>query len=698
VLISHIILKDFGKFDEFECNFTPGLNLIKGPNESGKSTIADALASILFADPARSETQLVEVKKWGAVTSPSLEALFDIGGNHVKLMKDFEQGISNLMGDCPDIPEKGSGSIESWLSEKTGISSEEIFKATACVMQGGIAHIEESIEAIKDKLESLVTGGKEDKAGSDIIKKIDDRVVQLTLDMTNIGSMTDELDYNINKLKRDIDNMNSKRADLIQVETAFKNVYDDLAARKEKYRKAQEAARVAEKAAGLSKELEECEKKFTAAAEIKNKIKYLKETLSDLKKVTPEELREVEENVTTVNYYKHERTMIEKESVDTVEERDNYKIGVIGPGLAVLGLIGAAAFTAINLLKLFPEIQQNTWYFIVGSLAVILLGISNWNSSKQRHKFLSERAEKAKKKQAELESVMEESESQLSRLLSQYNASSPDEMKKNLWRCEEIKEKLAEEEKNYFSALGGQLIEELKDRRDKLESELESNVEENVELPERIMDKAELEREQLVIDQFDERIKDLDRERKILLLQIESGEGGSELLACYLERKAQNHRRIETMKSEVEVLGITKDSIDKARQNVLMSKLDVLNNSASGILGALTSGKYSQVRFDQSNLKFEVWADDKDNWVDPEIVLSSSTIDQIYLSARLALADLISNNKNSMYILDDPFAGYDDERLDNVMNFIKDLSKDHQVFLLASHNHYDKWADSTVNL
>jgi uncharacterized protein YhaN len=97
-------------------------------------------------------------------------------------------------------------------------------------------------------------------------------------------------------------------------------------------------------------------------------------------------------------------------------------------------------------------------------------------------------------------------------------------------------------------------------------------------------------------------------------------------------------------------------------------------------------------------LKFEVWAEEKKDWIDPETVLSSSTIDQIYLAARLALADLVSEHKNSLFILDDPFSGYDNQRLENVMRFLKGLSGDHQILLLTSHDHYDKWADSTINL
>ena len=104
------------------------------------------------------------------------------------------------------------------------------------------------------------------------------------------------------------------------------------------------------------------------------------------------------------------------------------------------------------------------------------------------------------------------------------------------------------------------------------------------------------------------------------------------------------------------------------------------------------------MRFDRSNLKFEVWSDDKGEWLYPEKWLSAGTMDQIYLAARLALADIVSEEKNSILILDDPFASYDEKRLENAMKVIRELSENHQILLLTSQDHYDKWADSTINL
>jgi uncharacterized protein YhaN len=123
-----------------------------------------------------------------------------------------------------------------------------------------------------------------------------------------------------------------------------------------------------------------------------------------------------------------------------------------------------------------------------------------------------------------------------------------------------------------------------------------------------------------------------------------------------------------------------------------------LNAATSDILNTLTSGKYSNVRFSESDLKFQVLSDEKGDWINPEDALSTSTIEQIYLAARLAMTDIISEKRNSLLILDEPFSDYDDNHLDNAMKVLKSMAGDHQILLLTSKNKYDQWADATITL
>jgi DNA repair exonuclease SbcCD ATPase subunit len=49
--ISEIKLKYFRRFDQFKATFTKGLNIVKGPNEAGKSTLQEAIVTGIFDRP-----------------------------------------------------------------------------------------------------------------------------------------------------------------------------------------------------------------------------------------------------------------------------------------------------------------------------------------------------------------------------------------------------------------------------------------------------------------------------------------------------------------------------------------------------------------------------------------------------------------------------------------------------------------------
>lgn len=66
----------------------------------------------------------------------------------------------------------------------------------------------------------------------------------------------------------------------------------------------------------------------------------------------------------------------------------------------------------------------------------------------------------------------------------------------------------------------------------------------------------------------------------------------------------------------------------------------------------------------------------------PASRLSIGTIDQLYLSLRLSMVDEISK-EHMPIILDEVFSYYDDERLQNILEFLIHQEKDHQVIILT---------------
>lgn len=92
----------------------------------------------------------------------------------------------------------------------------------------------------------------------------------------------------------------------------------------------------------------------------------------------------------------------------------------------------------------------------------------------------------------------------------------------------------------------------------------------------------------------------------------------------------------------------------------------VFTQKLSNSIATITKGKYCKLSFnDEQGLIVEL---ENGNYI-PAERLSTGTIDQLYLSLRLAMLDEISNEKVPI-ILDESFAYYDDERLKNILNYL----------------------------
>ncbi|HBZ01468.1 MAG TPA: hypothetical protein DEO84_09145 [candidate division Zixibacteria bacterium] len=704
MLISHILLRNFGKFENFACDFTPGLNLIKGPNEAGKSTLASAITAALFLDPIKGRKELASMTRWGNGELPALEAVFDIEGKSYHLLKDFKAGRIELENSDAGIKNEAPDFVEEWLAEQMGMPSEEVFKATACIAQGGINEIECSFEAIKDKLEALVTGGKEERAASEVLAKINKRIAEITGEsdgpgeLVRLGKASIEIDYNIDKLAREITNLRAKRADLIQVEMTYRNVCEDLAAKKQELEQSLEASKLEDSFAEAKREQHEIEQKIGEAQESLKQIKVLRDRQATLKNIDHKDIQVVNGIESSLGYLQPKRRELEADTAEAKEEYDSYKIGQAYIACAIIGALGSAVMGLSYFVGVLGFLESISGYGIFASVAILVFGLAIAVSRNQHRKYLGERAAKLETKFSALEMELQTQSTTLNGLLAKYSADSIDDLKRSIWQFDDLEKEIARERQIYESNLGGQPFQELENRKEELEDILARTTKLKKELAHYIVDDGELNRQRQVISQFEDRIKDLERERIVLREQIESAEGGAELLVGYVERREQLGERIDSLKRNIATLELTADCINEARQNVLVSTLEVLNSRTSDILNKLTSGHYSKVQFAKETMKFQVYSDSKRQWLDPEAGLSSGTADQVYLAARLALAELIAEDKNSVMIFDDPFAGYDQKRMENAMKVLKEFSENHQILLLTSQDHYDQWADSTVAL
>ena len=110
----------------------------------------------------------------------------------------------------------------------------------------------------------------------------------------------------------------------------------------------------------------------------------------------------------------------------------------------------------------------------------------------------------------------------------------------------------------------------------------------------------------------------------------------------------------------------------------------VLAAQASAYLAEITGGVYSEVEVSRG-LRVSVRIPQTGRMDNaPEKTLSQGAVDQIYFALRLALVKSLSQSGEPIpMLLDDPFANYDDERLEHTMRLVKRLSESNQILLFT---------------
>ncbi len=78
--------------------------------------------------------------------------------------------------------------------------------------------------------------------------------------------------------------------------------------------------------------------------------------------------------------------------------------------------------------------------------------------------------------------------------------------------------------------------------------------------------------------------------------------------------------------------------------------------------------------------------------------LSTGTVEQVYLAARLALLRLLAGDRCPPIILDDPFVTFDAPRTEAVFRLCRDLAHRNQILLFTTHHEYRSCADHVVEL
>lgn len=198
----------FGKLADRTIAFDPGVNVVCGSNEAGKSTLAQAIVATLYGH-RRSKREIW--KPWsGARYATRLRyALRD--GREFEIQRDFEQEARNarlidrngndITADC------SSGRTFAPADAHLGIPL-EVFLSASCVEQGAVAIDGARADRVGEALRHALDGGPKDDAALGAVARLDKALA------THVGTKRATKHAPLRKLQEQLAEVEGQAADM----------------------------------------------------------------------------------------------------------------------------------------------------------------------------------------------------------------------------------------------------------------------------------------------------------------------------------------------------------------------------------------------------------------------------------------------------------------------------------------------------
>lgn len=559
--ISKVQINGFGNIVNKSFEFDNGINLVRGNNEDGKSTLVYFIKSMLYGinrnKSGESFSELERFNPWQS-TDFSGKMEYSIDGKKFSTYRDFNRNNSKVFDDSgTDITaqfnkDKSRG-VEVGFTH-LGIDEETFFNS-AFVSQGKIEVDSNERRDLIQKITNVIQSG--DEAVS--YDKAQDRLHKLLLE--EVGTERTR-NRPINVITRGIE--------------AYEKTRDSLVFNREKKESVSERKKI-----------------------IQKKLKEIDEEYNDSSKVF--EIKDKYERMTQEREKEHEISLkiLEKEREEKIKKRNQRKDNLKSISITIL-------IVAIVILL-------NYELYIWTIIPVVLIIISLFAISK----FFS--------KDIEIDMPQD-----------------LDVIKANLKRKEEKE----------------------------LELLVKSGIKES-------LTKRKITDLRILISGLEKNKNDLILEQHKLDIESDSLNEHLEKLNDVEEQLCDLYEKEEVVRQLEYSINIAIDVLQEAYEELKADVVPDIENSIKRNITTTTKGKYSNVIYnDRQGLLVEN--------TNGEIVsiekLSTGTIEQMYLGFRFAMLEKMGGIP---IFLDEAFAYYDDERLENVLNVIYQKSKHNQVFVFT---------------
>ena len=705
--ITRVRVRDFRVHRDLDLDLAPGLTVIRGPNEAGKTTLQRALEVGLFRRVTASGSEMDNLRSWdaGDDVRPAVQLDFvqeDLEGTRVgSVLKDFRGARGSVRLELDGQVTTDPARADELLAELTGIPSEKFFRSTASVRHHEVDDLARDEGALRDRLQASISGA--DRGTSAVKRRLDRTLRDLHAKGDKNPGRLRIAEQAVSRAEELVSNGEARLAGLERDREALVVARDhraQVAVSLAERRSLLEKARHAERLTAEREVARERFERYRQAVAVSDGIATLGEThpsshpLPILRQVV-ERLRILEGEITTLRAQLGDEPSAVNYELSIPEPR--WRAFAIAAGLlAVAGLATAVlGFVTAQLPAM------------IGGLAadVVSLGLAAYARNKRRaafdfrrHKLLrDDEITRRLRGRSQLEEDLKRRLADRDTQLASVELTDLPAAEDLLAREDAHVQAIGRAQAQLEGLVGKAPAETLPTLRDAAALDVEQKTGALEALGP--IAKEPRARERLEVEVRDqegalERARDDEAGARA---RVEQNPVDAEQVAGEVERLAAWSEELATLRRRSRVYQLALDAIVRAERSTMRKATRYLEKRMRGDLEKVTGGRYRRVQVDDTSLDIRVFAPERGDWVGVE-ELSQGTLDQVYLAARLGLVRLVTQDCRPPLVFDDPFVTFDDDRAGRAVTILRQLASDFQVIYLTTSTRYDALADRVVVL
>jgi len=707
VRITRLALRSLRMHRDLDLELAPGLTVVQGPNESGKTTLQRAIELALFRRVTSADAELTSLRSWGSADDSRPWVRLDFvqededGVRTGSLEKDFRgaKGTVRLEYDGQVLTDPAA--VDDLMADLTGIPGEKFFRSTASIRHHEVNDLARDEGALRDRLQASISGADR---GTSVVKRQLERALH---DLEAQGAknpgrlkIAEEAvartetvvaggEAQLAALERDRDALVVARERRAEADATL-----------EERRALLERARQAERLAAEREVARERFERYRQAVVVSEQIQALEashpspDALPVLRQIV-ERLRGLDRDVSTLRAQLSEEPSSVEYDIRIPEPR--YRPfawlslvlaigGVVAAGLGVLSgqlaiAFGGAAAAVVALLL--------AWYARTRRRAAFDL--------RRQKQLRDDEIARRLRGRSSLEDELRRKEADMKAQLASIDLPDMPAAEDLLAREDAHVQEIGRARAQLDGLVGKEPVETLGQVRDAAALEIEQKTAALEMLGPIAREPRARERLEVEVRDCEGALERARDDEATARARVEQNPVDADQVALEAERLAAWREQLAALRRRARIYRLTHEAIDRAELATMRRATRYLEKRMRGDLERLTDGRYRRVEVDDSTLAVSIWSPDRGDWI-PAESLSQGTLDQVYLAARLGLVRLVTRDRRPPLVLDDPFVTFDDGRAARAFDVLRSLTSDLQVIYLTTTDRFDALADRVLVL